>query len=311
MATEFAARGDPREALAWTNRLLFLRATDSRIHVAAAQALLRLGSPSQALAEYKAAWALGDSSSLSSGLELARREHAWDRVLLTTRGHLSSAWSVLKVRRLDSDAQALLDTALLFPPSDEVLTEAQALRARIEAESGDPGRAASLIDALPAQERETTELRLVRVRLLLRTGRKEEALKDLERLHAREPANLGLGLELAGALSAQGKHQAAAEVVNRLKPFVATSAARSMLFQREGELWAAQERWTRAIDAYRTASRIEPTRADLHYRLAELFERMGSFGSALDELRSGRALDTPEGAKAHDAWSKRLEGALR
>jgi hypothetical protein len=45
--------------------------------------------------------------------------------------------------------------------------------------------------------------------------------------------------------------------------------------------------------------------------MAALFEGMGSLGSALDELRSGRALDSPDGAKAQDAWGKRLEGGLR
>jgi hypothetical protein len=43
--------------------------------------------------------------------------------------------------------------------------------------------------------------------------------------------------------------------------------------------------------------------------MAEVYERMGSLHSALDEVRRGRLLDTPEGAKAQDAWVQRLEKA--
>lgn len=309
VASELARRGDPREALAWINRVLFLRPADPHPHVAAAGALQRLGRPLQALAEFKAAWALGDSSSLAAGLELARREQAWDRVLLDTRGHLGLAVQVLVSRGQVAEARALVATALEFPPGDEVAAEAKVLHARLEAEAGEPAAAVAMLAALPEDERTSSELQTVQARLLVKLGRSDEAVTLLEQLQAREPGNLALGLELAGVLASVGRPLAALEVVDRLKPFVAEPAARSRLFRYEGDLWAGQERWGRAIDAYQTATRIEPTRPELHYRLAELFERMGSVHSALDELRAGRTLDTPEGAKARDGQLQRLESS--
>ncbi|MER2561753.1 MAG: hypothetical protein ABTQ32_13585, partial [Myxococcaceae bacterium] len=50
--------------------------------------------------------------------------------------------------------------------------------------------------------------------------------------------------------------------------------------------------------------------ADLRYRIAGVYERMGSLHSALDEVRRGRLLDTPDGARAQDPWVARLEAAL-
>jgi predicted Zn-dependent protease len=168
--------------------------------------------------------------------------------------------------------------------------------------------ATSLIDALPREERESKELRMVRARLLLKVGREDEGVKELERLQAGDPGDAALGLELAAVHSSLGRIQAALDVLARVKPFVTSAYLRSIIFQREGDLWASQERWTRALDSYRTASHLEPARADLHYRMADLFERMGSPGSAIDELRRGRTLDSPEGAKAREAWLIRLEG---
>ncbi|MGV3625166.1 MAG: tetratricopeptide repeat protein, partial [Archangium sp.] len=85
---------------------------------------------------------------------------------------------------------------------------------------------------------------------------------------------------------------------------------RSTLYQREAALLVAEQRWGRALEALQTASRIEPTRADLHYRMAETLERMGSLHSAIDEIRKGRLLDSPDGAKAQDANLARLEAAM-
>ena len=306
VASDFARRGHPLEALAWTNRVLFLRPDDSRVHVAAAHALLRLGKPLQALAELKLAWALGDSSSLQLGLGIAEKAGAWDRVLSDKPGHLTSAYVALRQRAKNQQALTLLQTASEFSPSEEVRHEAQVLVARHEAELGDPEAAMKLLDALSPAARASVDLQLVRIRLLFKLRRADEGIAKLERLQAREPSRLDVGFELAGGLSAVGRVLAAIDVLERLDPFVTGPAARSALFQREADLWQSQERWGRAIDALQTASRLEPTRADLHYRLATLFERMERTHSALEEVHRGRLLDTSEGAKAKDAWVERL-----
>lgn len=306
VASDAAARGDALEALAWANRVLFLRPDDARVHVAAAYALARLGKPLQALGELKVAWRLGDWSSLPLGLAIAEKTQAWERLLVEKPGPLTSSYGLLILHGKGAEAERLLQAASEFPPSDEVRREAEVLLVRHEADLGDARKAMTLLDALSPEDQARVEVQLVRVRVLFKLGRAEEGIAALERLLAREPSRLDVGLQLAASLSSAGRALAAIDVLGRLKPFVTGSAERSSLFQREAALWQAQERWGLALEALQTASRIEPNRADLHYRLAELYERMGSVHSAVDEVRRGRLLDTPEGARAKDALMDRL-----
>jgi tetratricopeptide (TPR) repeat protein len=310
LSADTAARSDPRDALAWVNRTLFLRPNDARVHVAAARALLRLDRRSQALAELKIAWALGDPSTLELGLALAEKEGDWSRVLIDLPGHLERLWQVMLRRGRPADARALLQAAVDFPPSEAVRAEAALLLVRHDAERGDPSVALADLDRLPAEVRARVELAMTRAQLLVKLGRGDEAVGELERLLNREPQNLTVGFALTDLFASLGRPVEARAVLQRVRPFAGTPPLRSALFQREAGLWLLEERYPRALEAIQTASRIEPGRADLHYRTAEVFERMGSLHSALDEFQKGRALDTPEGARAHEAQIKRLEAAL-
>lgn len=309
VGSDMARRGQPREALAWINRLLFLRPSDALAHVAAGQALVRLGKPLQALVEFKSAWALGDSASLELGVSVAAKENALDRVLLETRGHLSSIYRLLRVRGRDADAVRLLDAAEEAPLSDAVRAELRVLRVQHAAETGDAGEALSRWAELPDAERQAAELVLVRVQALRKLGRVDEAAAELERLCNREPTNTGAAFLLAELLEGERQLTAARQVLGRIRSLASSQEVRARTFQLEAQTWMKEERWPRALDALQTASRIEPARADLHYRLAEVYERMGSLHSALDEVRRGRLLDTPDGAKAQDSWVLRLEKA--
>lgn len=309
VGTDMARRGRPREALAWINRLLFLRPSDARAHVAAGQALLRLGRPQQALGELRMAWALGDSASIELGVSVAAKENAFERVLLETRGHLSSVYRLLRVRGRDADAVRLLDAAEAAALPDEVHAELRVLRVQHAAETGDAEEALARWSELPDGERRKSDLVLVRVQALRKLGRVDEAAAELERLSNREPTNTAAAFLLAELLEGNRQLSAARQVLGRIRSLASSQDVRSRTFQLEARTWMTEERWPRALDALQTASRIEPARADLHYRLAEVYERMGSLHSALDEVRRGRLLDTPEGAKAQDSWVLRLEKA--
>lgn len=309
VARFLSRQGDPRESLAWSNRVLFLRPSDARVHVAAAQALIRLGAPMQALVELKLAWILGDTSSLAIGLGVASRANAWARVLVESRGYLTAAYRHLRSLHRDDDALALLEAAEALPPSEAVQLEARVLRATHEAEVGDARAAILLLDRLPQEEQATVSIQSVRARLLMKLGEADAAIALLDRLMTGQPSEVAVGLELAAMLGGLGRPLAGIEVLERLKPFVSDASARSLLYQREGELLASQERWGGALEAFQTASRIEPSRADLHYRLAQLYEKMGSLHSAIDEVRKGRTLDSRTGASNHDEWLQKLEAA--
>ncbi len=304
-----SSHADPLEALAWINRVLTLRPADAQSHVAAARALLRLGKPVQALGEFKLAWERGDSSSLELGLNVAAKLGQWDRVILDSPRHIESAYSFLRAKGRNDDARLLLDAAVAAPPSDLVAQEASLLLVRHEADLGSPTAALAAIGELPAALRQRADLVMTRVQALEKLSRGDEAVLELERLLVREPSNLAAGLVLVDLLSSLGRPGNGREVLQRTKPFISNSSQRSVVFQKEAALWIQEKRFPRALEALQTASRIEPSRADLHYRMAEVYERMGSLHSALDEVRLGRVLDSPEGAKSRDAWVDRLEGA--
>ncbi|MCU0695125.1 MAG: O-antigen ligase family protein [Myxococcaceae bacterium] len=310
VANQLSVEGAARESLAWVNRLLFLRPDDPRAHVAAGRALLRLGQPTQALLEFKVAWRLGDSTSLDEGLLLAARLGQYDRLLVEEAGLLQRLWERYQALGKRAEAKALLEAVLVLPPSEAVRVEALTLAVQQAEVEQQPNVALERLEALPADSRSTTPMVLLKARVLGQVGRLDEASSLLDGLSRKSPQDVGVAMALAAVLSQQQRTTEARAVLERTRPFVSGPQGRSQLFQREAELWAQDERWPRALEALQTASRIEPTRADLKYRLAQVYERMGSLHSALDEVRRGRLLDTPEGAKAQDSWVARLEAAL-
>lgn len=310
VAQSRSAERAPRDTLAWVNRVLFLRPKDAGAHLSAARALLALEQPSQALLELKTAWMLGDERSLDQGLALAAKLDAWDRLLVETPGLLSRLWERTRALGRPNDGRALIDVALVLAPTPEVEREAKVLDVWQSSLGGKPEEVLARLEQLPAESRQLPELVVLRARTLAASERADEGIASLDQFARRTPANLDVALTLVELLSKAGRFHDAHAVLERARPFVTTQQARSGLFQTEASLWMQEERWGRALDALQTASRIEPTRADLHYRLAELYERIGSLHSALDEVRKGRVLDTPDGAKAQDPWVARLESAM-
>lgn len=309
-AARASTDGSARESLAWVNRVLFLRPGDARAHTSAGRALLRLGQDTQALLEFKLAWRLGDSSSFDEGLLVAARLQAFDRLLEPERGPLSRAWNRYLALGRAADAEALLRTVLELPPSEAVETEARELEVWQAAGRGEAKQALRLLRALPDEARSGAEVVALEARLLAQTGSVEEGIARLDSVARKRPGELSVALALVELLAAERRGGEARAVLERLRPFQAGPQARSQLFQREAELWALDERWPRALDALQSAARIEPNRPDLRYRMAGIYERMGSLHAALDEVRRGRLLDTPDGARAQDAWVSRLESQL-
>lgn len=309
-ASRTSIKGTPRESLAWVNRVLFLHPGGARAHVSAARALQRLGQSSQALLEFRVAWRLGDQTSFDEGLVLAARTRAFDRLVGEERGLLSQAWNrYVALGRVD-DARALLAATAELPLSADVADEASVLSVWQAQMSNRPDEAIALLEGLSAQTRATPELLVLKARLLSQVGRVAEGIALLEAHARKEPQNLLVAITLVQQLAAANRTGDARAVLERSRPFAIGPAGRSELFQRDAELWVQDERWPRALEALQTASRIEPGRADLRYRIAVVYERMGSLHSALDEVRRGRLLDTPDGARAQDPWVARLEAAL-
>ncbi len=310
MASDVAARGDPREALAWANRHAFLRPIDSHAAVSAANALLRLRQPGQAISQLKHAWELGDADSIPLGLAVAKREGMLDRLVIDRVGFLPMLWKQATVQLTANDAAAILNSVELSGVSDEVVREAQRLLVQHEADYGDPTRALEAFSKLPGTEQQKDEEQKLKVRLLTKVGKRDEAIEAMSAFVNRQPSDLEATWSLMELLLGAGRLAQAHETLERARPFVDGPAARAGLFEREAGLYVQEQRWGRALEALQTASRISPARPDLHYRMADLYERMGSLHSALDEVRRGRVLDSPAGVKATDALVERLERAL-
>ncbi len=308
LAQSSAVRGDAQNALAWVNRWQFLRPADPQAHVAAAHALLRLGRREQALLEYKTSFLFGDYSAVPQAVRVAAQKGDYERLFVESRGLLTYAVGTLGgLPNANAVAQGLVERALAEPPSDAVKWEAMELKLSSEANAGRASEALALLDALPEDVRSRPDMVVLKARLLTGSGRVEEGVVVLAGVLTQDPGNAAAAFQLAELEAGRGQPQAALDVLARIKPFVADPAQRSALFTREATLWESTGRWARALDGWQTASRLEPARADLHYRMAAAYERMGSMHAALDEVRAGRLLDTPEGAKAQDGWVNRLD----
>ncbi|MBL8916009.1 MAG: O-antigen ligase family protein [Archangium sp.] len=308
VAGDLSRRADGRETLAWVNRELFLRPGDARVHNTAGNALLRLKQPMQALGEFKLAWELGDLTTLNLGIAVALHHDALDRLIIDRKGHLETVFG--RVKQQDENAAVrLLDAVEFAPVGAEVRDEAAMLRVLVASQRGEPMQALAALDALPEAQRNEPMIQRLRITLLERSGQRDEALASLERLVARSPGDLTNVSSLIDMLASRGKLAAAHEALERARPFF-VGDQRVTLFEREAGLFITEQRWGRAIDALETASRLSPRRADLHYRLAEVFERMGNARSALEAVRQGRLVDTPEGLKAMDPTVKRLEALV-
>lgn len=310
MAFQVSVHGTAPEALEWVNRVLFLRPRDAGVHGAAGHALARLGRSAEAAREFRKAWELGDWRSLDEGVLVAANGRVTAELLGSEPIILTRAWERLLELDRPDDAQRLLDEASSTAPGSGTALEAQVLRIRAAERAGRWLDAVRAYDELPAPLRAREDLIVANARALARVGRGDEAIATLEQRFRRSPSSLPVAFALTELLAAARRTAEAREVLQRTRPFVVGSSARSTLFQRESELWSAEERWPRALEALQTASRIEPTRADLKYRIARVYEQMGSLHSALDEVRRGRMLDTPEGARAQNEWIKRLELAM-
>lgn len=309
MAQGSARAGNRGETLAWVNRVLTLRPLDVASHVTAARVLVRLGRLEQALGEYRLAWSAGEGASLGEGLAVAAKLGLWERVLLDAPTTLEAQYNLLRGRGRPEEARALIRAALDFPPNDAVHDEAVLLEVRHEIELGTPEAALKRFEALPDRLRSAPEVVLLQAQTLERAGRADSAVKLLNDASLSAPSDFGVGFALADLLARLDRTVEARSVLERLKPFGANPGQRTGLFLREAELWKREGRFPRALDALQTVSRLEPTNPGVHYQLAQVYEAMGSVHSALDEVRRGRLLDTPEGAKAQDAWVLRLEAA--
>src|SRR5262249_28150622 len=218
-------RGQPRVALAWLNRALFLRPLDPDTHRVVARALFQLGAPDQALVEERLALETGAEASavLADALPRARTVDALWNLVGEKPSHVDLLVLELWKRGRAGDARGLLDRALLAFEGRPEAAELTVTSARMRLHTGDPAGALVLLDQA---EQTGQDVAFYRAQALAALGRRRDAIRTLESAIARRPGDVEISFALAGYLVAEGRPALARAALERLQPFVASGGAR-------------------------------------------------------------------------------------
>lgn len=298
-------KGDPREALAFVNRALFLRPLDGPAHQVAARSLVRLGHRSQALLEFRLAAESGIPTAYDEALKYA---HDLDQVRSLVPAEplaLEQMIARLRAKGRVADAEELLAWALgeLKDRKDSDglwILEANRLRAK-----KDYPAALAALDEAAKKNPAGTPLGLARAAVLSEMGRKDESVALLQSMVVQHPDDVSLAFTLAGQLAGYGKYSAAREALARATPFLKTLDQRAALFATEGRLFAAEGRHAKALQSFQSAARVQPQAAGHQYSIAQMYEALGKYPEAVQAVRSGMRLGGTSAALAD--WIKRLE----
>jgi len=296
----------PAEALAFVNRALFLRPLDGPSHRIAARALLDLGKRQQAFLEYRLAVEAGDAGALREALPRARTVDELSRLCPDEGGAADDAITQVWLAGRTADAVGLA----------EAMAERLALRGaaapmwarlvQIQVARSDLPGARRALDALAALEPEGARVAMARARYLSATGDVAGAVAALQAETVREPGDAELAFLLVEQLLGAGQPRAARDALSRIAPFLSQPAARARLFAAQGHAFEQEHRLGKALEAYQTASRLQPQSAGLHYDVARMLEAHHQPGSAAQEVLAGMRVDSPAGAANARPWADRL-----
>lgn len=293
---------DPKEALAFANRALYLRPIDAEAHRVAARALLRLGKKKQALLEYQLAHAAGAPEALREGLFVARGVEELLRLAPSEPARRHELVTLLRTHGRVEESNALLDLSL-----EELGKQPEAMELWLLSAS----YRLSLEEVEVAERLQPGALRvqLTRASILSSTGKKDEAVGILHALVKSHPDSLELAFSLASYQLEAGKPRAAREALSRVSPFVSDPNQRASLMLLEANAYEREGKPAKAIQSIQTAARLQPETPSHHYHAARLYEAMGRLPEAAEAVRAGLRHEKPP-AEANRVWLSRLEEQL-
>ena len=300
--------GQPRVALAWLNRSLFLQPLDPDTHRVVARALFQLGAPAQALVEERLALESGADTAtvLAESLPRARDVDLLWNLVGESPGHVDLLVTELWKRNRTEDARGLLDRALLAFAGRPEVAALTVTAARIRLQTGDPAGALVLLDDA---EKAGQPVALPRAEALAALGRRPEAIRTLESAVSRNPGDAEVGFALAGYLVAAGRPALARAALERLQPFVGTGA-RTRLVLAQAETYRVEGRYGRSLDLVQTAMRLSPDDPGLHRQAAQLYESLKRPREALREVETAVSHSGHAADEATRAWMDRLRTAV-
>jgi tetratricopeptide (TPR) repeat protein len=299
--------GQPRVALAWLNRALFLQPLDPDTHRVVARALFQLGATDQALVEERLALEAGaePAAILAESLPRARDVDALWNLVGDTPSHVDLLVPELWKRGRQDDARGVLDRALLTFAGRPEATTLTVTAARIRLQTGDPAGALVFLDEA---EQGGQDVALPRAQALAALGRRRDAIRTLESAVARNPGDAEIAFALASLLVAEGRPALARAALERVQPFLGAGGPRTRLVLAQAETYRVEGRYGRALDLVQTAMRLSPDQPGLHRQAAELYEALKRPREALHEVEASLSGQTPDAATR--AWMERLRTAI-
>jgi tetratricopeptide (TPR) repeat protein len=171
---------------------------------------------------------------------------------------------------------------------------------------GELSEAEALCAELERRAPDALEPPLLRAEVLRAQGRHEDAIHLMERLAPRFPGKVELSFQLANQLLEAGQTRRAREVLQQASPFIADPARRARLLYLEGLSYEREGLLSRALERYQTVARLTPA-PETHFTVARLHESLRHYGDAAREVREGLHL-LPAGVhRDEEAWVARLE----
>ncbi len=297
---------NPNNVLAWVNRWLFLRPIDSEAHATAALALLKLNRIDQAMGEMRLGFVAGDYTALPWGLQIGRKRNDF-------RGLFVDAPKLIEAGASALAQEPEFAKRWLLQASEESLSKAStetASRLLIEAllNQGLAADAAARLSTLGPLDAVDLQTGIVAARTLAAAQKYDEALQLLGTLTVKHPADVPLQLLRAEVFQASGQTQRAHATLDAVLPLV-NLEQRGQILQRKAVLLQTAGSLREALEVWQRVGRLQAPTAEHFYRIAGLHEQLGANFSALEALRRGRALDSPEGAKAKADWESKLKAA--
>lgn len=120
-----------------------------------------------------------------------------------------------------------------------------------------------------------------------KNGKKEEALKWVEKAYGKAPGNAGVGVRYGRLLSAVGRGDEALQVLKTLE----TPLGRPQMLVEEGLVRAAQGRMKEARELFGKAVEEDPKLVAGYYHLGMVAYRVGDIEEAEEALREADRLD--------------------
>lgn len=143
---------------------------------------------------------------------------------------------------------------------------------------------------------------------LVQQGRAAEAVDALERLHALDPNNLDIALNLSAAYVLQKKFRKAISVLEQLSTVYADNA---MVWTNLGAAYlgnpilASAEMQQKSIDAFKQALAVDPSAPNVAYNIGLVYKDRQENDEAIRWFQ--RALRTHPGDKDARYWIRRLK----